>query len=45
MRRSKILDVAKGIAYLHCGIKPSIYHRDIRIVEHCPQQGYEGSSF
>ncbi|KAI4296236.1 hypothetical protein L6164_036210 [Bauhinia variegata] len=29
-RKSIILDVAKGLAYLHYGIKPSIYHRDIK---------------
>lgn len=29
-RKSIILDVAKGIAYLHYGVKPSIYHRDIK---------------
>ncbi|CAN1234497.1 Probable receptor-like protein kinase At1g11050 [Linum perenne] len=29
-RRNIIIDVAKGIAYLHCGVKPAIYHRDIK---------------
>uniref|UniRef100_A0A2C9VHP5 non-specific serine/threonine protein kinase n=1 Tax=Manihot esculenta TaxID=3983 RepID=A0A2C9VHP5_MANES len=29
-RKSIILDVAKGLAYLHCGVKPAIYHRDIK---------------
>ncbi|XP_031131187.1 probable receptor-like protein kinase At1g11050 [Ipomoea triloba] len=29
-RRSIILDVAKGLAYLHYGVKPAIYHRDIK---------------
>ncbi|XP_059280263.1 probable receptor-like protein kinase At1g11050 [Lycium ferocissimum] len=29
-RKNIILDVAKGLAYLHYGIKPSIYHRDIK---------------
>ncbi|KAI3990987.1 hypothetical protein MKX01_026171 [Papaver californicum] len=29
-RKSVILDVAKGLAYLHYGVKPSIYHRDIK---------------
>lgn len=29
-RKNIILDVAKGIAYLHYGIKPAIYHRDIK---------------
>ncbi|XVE60282.1 hypothetical protein DITRI_Ditri05aG0116400 [Diplodiscus trichospermus] len=29
-RKNIILDVAKGLAYLHHGIKPSIYHRDIK---------------
>lgn len=29
-RKSIILDVAKGLAYLHNGLKPSIYHRDIK---------------
>ncbi|CAN0921416.1 Probable receptor-like protein kinase At1g11050 [Linum grandiflorum] len=29
-RKSIILDVAKGLVYLHCGVKPSIYHRDIK---------------
>ncbi|KAI6689441.1 hypothetical protein NL676_026269 [Syzygium grande] len=29
-RKNIILDVAKGLAYLHYGMKPSIYHRDIK---------------
>ncbi|PKA47955.1 putative receptor-like protein kinase [Apostasia shenzhenica] len=29
-RKSIILDVAKALAYLHYGIKPAIYHRDIK---------------
>ncbi|KNA05367.1 hypothetical protein SOVF_191010 [Spinacia oleracea] len=29
-RKCIILDVAKGLAYLHHGIKPAIYHRDIK---------------
>ncbi|KAL3504258.1 hypothetical protein ACH5RR_034099 [Cinchona calisaya] len=29
-RKSVILDVAKGLSYLHYGIKPAIYHRDIK---------------
>ncbi|CAN1130480.1 Probable receptor-like protein kinase At1g11050 [Linum perenne] len=29
-RRNIILDVAKGLLYLHCGVKPAIYHRDIK---------------
>ncbi|KAJ6861517.1 hypothetical protein NC651_037557 [Populus alba x Populus x berolinensis] len=29
-RKSIILDVAKGLAYLHYGVKPGIYHRDIK---------------
>ncbi|WZZ19233.1 hypothetical protein YC2023_112322 [Brassica napus] len=29
-RKSIILDVAKGLAYLHYGVKPAIYHRDIK---------------
>ncbi|KAJ7965509.1 putative Kinase [Quillaja saponaria] len=29
-RKNIILDVAKGLAYLHYGIKPPIYHRDIK---------------
>lgn len=29
-RKSIILDVAKGLSYLHYGVKPSIYHRDIK---------------
>jgi Protein kinase domain/SPARK len=29
-RRNIILDVAKGLAYLHYGVKPAIYHRDIK---------------
>ncbi|KAM5564329.1 putative receptor-like protein kinase [Rosa sericea] len=29
-RKSIILDVAKGLVYLHNGIKPAIYHRDIK---------------
>nr|DAD38419.1 TPA_asm: hypothetical protein HUJ06_009060 [Nelumbo nucifera] len=29
-RKGIILDVAKGLAYLHYGVKPSIYHRDIK---------------
>ncbi|XP_041992133.1 probable receptor-like protein kinase At1g11050 [Salvia splendens] len=30
MRKSVIVDVAKGLAYLHYGVKPAIYHRDIK---------------
>ncbi|KAK6121332.1 hypothetical protein DH2020_044904 [Rehmannia glutinosa] len=33
-RKSIILDVAKGLAYLHYGVKPAIYHRDIKANEH-----------
>ncbi|XP_075520699.1 putative receptor-like protein kinase At1g11050 [Primulina tabacum] len=29
-RKSIIMDVAKGLAYLHYGVKPSIFHRDIK---------------
>ncbi|KAH9757145.1 hypothetical protein WN944_008218 [Citrus x changshan-huyou] len=29
-RKKIIVDVAKGIAYLHYGLKPGIYHRDIK---------------
>ncbi|KAJ6826201.1 protein kinase precursor [Iris pallida] len=29
-RKNIILDVAKGLVYLHYGIKPAIYHRDIK---------------
>lgn len=29
-RKSIMLDVAKGISYLHYGVKPAIYHRDVR---------------
>jgi serine/threonine protein kinase len=29
-RKSIILDVAKGLSYLHYGVKPAIYHRDIK---------------
>ncbi|XP_027106421.1 probable receptor-like protein kinase At1g11050 [Coffea arabica] len=29
-RKSIILDVVKGISYLHYGVKPAIYHRDIK---------------
>ncbi|CAN6350963.1 unnamed protein product [Urochloa humidicola] len=29
-RRSIILDVARGLEYLHCGVKPAIFHRDIK---------------
>lgn len=29
-RRSVILDVARGLEYLHYGVKPGIYHRDIK---------------
>ncbi|KAL9663688.1 hypothetical protein QQ045_019079 [Rhodiola kirilowii] len=29
-RKSIVLDVAKGLAYLHYGIKPAIFHRDIK---------------
>ncbi|KAK9732844.1 hypothetical protein RND81_04G026500 [Saponaria officinalis] len=29
-RKSIILDVARGLDYLHYGIKPGIYHRDVK---------------
>uniref|UniRef100_A0A0D9V8M7 non-specific serine/threonine protein kinase n=1 Tax=Leersia perrieri TaxID=77586 RepID=A0A0D9V8M7_9ORYZ len=29
-RRGVILDVARGLEYLHYGVKPGIYHRDIK---------------
>ncbi|GMJ02411.1 hypothetical protein like AT1G11050 [Hibiscus trionum] len=29
-RKNIILDVARGLDYLHYGVKPSIYHRDIK---------------
>ncbi|KAL0451120.1 UNVERIFIED_CONTAM: putative receptor-like protein kinase [Sesamum latifolium] len=29
-RKNIILDITKGLAYLHYGIKPAIYHRDIK---------------
>ncbi|KAI3448325.1 hypothetical protein Pfo_004990 [Paulownia fortunei] len=29
-RKSIIMDVARGLAYLHYGVKPAIYHRDIK---------------
>ncbi|XP_039122225.1 LOW QUALITY PROTEIN: probable receptor-like protein kinase At1g11050 [Dioscorea cayenensis subsp. rotundata] len=29
-RKNIILDVAKGLFYLHYGVKPAIYHRDIK---------------
>ena len=29
-RKNIIVDVAKGLTYLHYGIKPAIYHRDIK---------------
>lgn len=29
-RKSIILDVANGLCYLHNGVKPAIYHRDIK---------------
>lgn len=29
-RRSIILDIVQGISYLHYGVKPAIYHRDIK---------------
>jgi hypothetical protein len=29
-RRAVILDVARGLEYLHYGVKPGIYHRDIK---------------
>ncbi|KAL9271908.1 putative receptor-like protein [Drosera capensis] len=29
-RRSIIVDVAKGLVYLHYGVKPAVYHRDIK---------------
>ncbi|KAK9069599.1 hypothetical protein SSX86_011503 [Deinandra increscens subsp. villosa] len=29
-RKNIVLDVAKGLAYLHYGVKPAIYHRDIK---------------
>ncbi|XP_074349485.1 putative receptor-like protein kinase At1g11050 isoform X2 [Apium graveolens] len=30
LRKNIIVDVAKGLAYLHYGLKPAIYHRDIK---------------
>ncbi|KAL8092299.1 putative receptor-like protein kinase At1g11050 [Apium graveolens] len=30
LRKNIIIDVARGLAYLHYGIKPAIYHRDIK---------------
>ncbi|XP_050226944.1 probable receptor-like protein kinase At1g11050 [Mercurialis annua] len=29
-RKNIVLDIAKGLAYLHYGVKPAIYHRDIK---------------
>lgn len=29
-RKSIIMDLANGLAYLHYGVKPAIYHRDIK---------------
>ncbi|KAL8482223.1 hypothetical protein ACS0TY_028395 [Phlomoides rotata] len=29
-RKNIVLDIAKGLAYLHYGIKPAIFHRDIK---------------
>ncbi|XP_010269114.1 PREDICTED: probable receptor-like protein kinase At1g11050 [Nelumbo nucifera] len=29
-RKNIILDVARGLAYLHYGIKPAIFHRDVK---------------
>ncbi|KNA23703.1 hypothetical protein SOVF_022460 [Spinacia oleracea] len=29
-RKNIVLDVAKGLAYLHYGVKPAVYHRDIK---------------
>ncbi|KAL3651569.1 hypothetical protein CASFOL_004571 [Castilleja foliolosa] len=29
-RKNIIMDVAKGLVYLHYGVKPSIYHRDVK---------------
>jgi serine/threonine protein kinase len=29
-RRSVIMDVARGLEYMHYGVKPGIYHRDIK---------------
>ncbi|XP_065847752.1 probable receptor-like protein kinase At1g11050 [Euphorbia lathyris] len=30
LRKNIVLDVAKGLAYLHHGLKPAIFHRDIK---------------
>ncbi|GER57000.1 kinase family protein [Striga asiatica] len=30
-RKSVIMDVACGLAYLHYGVRPAIYHRDIKL--------------
>ncbi|KAJ0021251.1 hypothetical protein Pint_30891 [Pistacia integerrima] len=35
-RKSVILDVAEGLAYLHYGMKPAIYHRDIEATNILP---------
>ncbi|CAI0606144.1 unnamed protein product [Linum tenue] len=29
-RKNVIIDVAKGVLHLHCGVKPTIYHLDIK---------------
>ncbi|KAI4367432.1 hypothetical protein MLD38_023170 [Melastoma candidum] len=42
-KKSIILDVAKGLAYLHYGVKPAIYHREYKSDEHSVGRRYESA--